>query len=289
MTTNPTERGPIVAVPDADLAAAAVQPGGIARLAARVVASGAPVLAIGTDRFDPGHRTADRPEPTDGSVDRPTARLDPTTAALALAAALPGHGFLVATAPTREHPYNVARRVLSLDHVLGGRVGVIVGAHDHGAPSVEPEHDAGEFARVLRGLWRTWPLDSIVGDREAGVFAHTDAIRPLDHDGGPGGYRVRGPLTTPSSPQGEPVLAVWHDVDLPEADLVLGGDVRPLLSLPIDGGAAAAARGRTGVAPGSGPGPDADHGSRARVTLRALLGLEEPAVRPAPAASAVSA
>lgn len=250
---TPPDAPLIVAVPDADLAAAAATPGGIARLAARVAASGSAVVAIGSDRFDPSARTEHR--------------LDPTTAALALGRALPRHGFLVAAAPTREHPYNVARRVLSLDHVLAGRVGLVVGARDHGAPTTaaqrdeqhHTQHDPAEFAAVVRGLWRTWPIDSIVGDRASGVFAHTDRIRPLDHDGGPDGYRVRGPLTTPSSRQGEPVLAAWHDVEVPGADLVLGGSAHPLAPLPEVTDEAESHR--------------ASRSAAARTTLRGLLGL----------------
>ncbi|TDN43160.1 luciferase-like monooxygenase [Curtobacterium flaccumfaciens] len=249
--------GTIVAVPDAELAGAVARPRGIADLAARIVASGADVVALGTDRFDPdrgrGHR------------------LDPTTAALALGRALPTHGLLVAAAPTREHPYNVARRVLSLDHVLEARVGLVVGAHDHGLPPSDHRHDPAEFVAVVRGLWRTWPLDSITGDRETGRFADTDRIRPLDHDGGPGGYRVRGPLTTPSSRQGEPVLAVWHDVVLPDGaaapDLVLGGDARPLAPLPDASDVTEASRASSPTPWGTG-----------RRTLRDLLGLPVPGV-----------
>ncbi|WP_263092167.1 LLM class flavin-dependent oxidoreductase [Curtobacterium sp. RIT-PI-V] len=258
----------IVAVSDADLAAAAATPGGIARLAVRIVGSGAAVVAIGTDRLDAATSTGHR--------------LDPTTAALTLGRALPEHGFLVAVAPTREHPYNVARRVLSLDHVLDGRVGIVVGARDHGAPSTGAPstgapHDPAEFARVLRGLWRTWPLDSIVGDRTSGVFAHTDRIRPLDHDGGPDGYRVRGPLTTPSSRQGEPVLAVWHDVDVPGADLVLGGAAHPLAPLPgaTDGAEPRRASRSTVTRPPRPTRPTRPTRPR-RPTLRALLGLAVP-------------
>ncbi|MGY2898961.1 alkanesulfonate monooxygenase SsuD/methylene tetrahydromethanopterin reductase-like flavin-dependent oxidoreductase (luciferase family) [Curtobacterium sp. PvP017] len=260
MTTAPAP--PVVAVPDADLAAAAATPGGIDRLADRLAGSGAAVVAVGTDRFDPATSTGHR--------------LDPTTATLALGRALPDHGFLVAVAPTREHPYNAARRVLSLDHVLDGRVGAVVGARDHGAtntgvPSTGAPHDPAEFARVLRGLWRTWPLDSIVGDRTSGLFAHIDRIRPLDHDGGPDGYRVRGPLTTPSSRQGEPVLAVWHDVDLPGADLVLGGTAHPLAPLPAARSEAEPHRASRSTATRPPRPPRA-----ARPTLRTLLGLPDP-------------
>ena len=268
MTRTPAPT--IVAVSDAELVAAVVQPGGIARLAERVEASGARVLAIGTDRFDPergrGHR------------------LDPSSAAIALGRALPTHGLLLAVAPTREHPYNVARRVLSLDHVLDARVGLIVGARDHGLPVTGARHDPIEFAGVVRGLWRTWPLDSIVGDRETGRFADTDRIRPLDHDGGPDGYRVRGPLTTPSSRQGEPVLALWHDVVAAGtdqagaspvgADLVLGGPAHPLAPLPADAGAWEPHRASRQPA-------DAPPGTE-RPTLRALLGLRAPAPAPVP-------
>jgi hypothetical protein len=272
-----------VAVPDAELARAVARASGVTALAARIVASGARVIAIGTDRFDPdrgrGHR------------------LDPTTAALALGRALPSHGLLVAVAPTREHPYNVARRVLSLDHVLDGRVGLIVGVHDHGLPAPQERHEPAEFAAVVRGLWRTWPLDSIVGDRGSGRFADTDRIRPLDHDGGPEGYRVRGPLTTPSSRQGEPVLAVWHDVVLPSGaaagdvpDLVLGGAAHPLAPLPP---AASVTEPHRASGPTDGPDgldgpgspdrpartdrPDRPDGSvGGRPTLRTLLGLRDP-------------
>lgn len=196
-----------VGVSDADLTAAVSWRGGVERLAERIRASGADVVVLGADRFDPERGRG--------------YRFDPTAAALALGGALPVHRFLIATAPTREHPYNVARRALSLDHVLGGRVGILVGARDHGVPPSDELHDAAEFARVVMGLWTTWPLESIVGDRATGVFADIGLVRPLEHDGGHGGYRVRGPLTTPSSVQGTPVLAVWDDVDLPEADLVL--------------------------------------------------------------------
>lgn len=267
MTSTP--RSTIVAVPDAELAEAVARPRGIAGLAERIVASGATVVAIGTDRFDPergrGHR------------------LDPTTAALALGRALPSHGLLVAAAPTREHPYNVARRVLSLDHVLDARVGLVVGAHDHGLPATGEQHDPAEFAQVVRGLWRTWPLDSIVGDRETGRFADTDRIRTLDHDGGPDGYRVRGPLTTPSSRQGEPVLAVWHDVVHPGGtggrsaaapaawadapDLVLGGDAHPLAPLPAAADVPEPSRASRPI----------DGTTGGRRTLRDLLGLPVPA------------
>ncbi|WP_413602091.1 LLM class flavin-dependent oxidoreductase [Curtobacterium sp. Curtsp57] len=211
MTDTSTRIASPIRVSDPDLATAVHEPGGIAGLADRIRRTDADTVVLGADRFV--QEQAHGP------------RVDPTSAALALGRALPAHRFLIAVAPTRDHPYNVARRVLSLDHVLAGRVGLLVGAHDHGAhdPAADDErsHDPAEFARVVRGLWATWPFDSIVGDRSTGVFADTDRIRPLDHDGGPGGYRVRGPLTTPSRPGGSPVLAVWDDVDLPDADLRL--------------------------------------------------------------------
>jgi len=250
----------IVGVPDQDLAAAVAQPGGVARLADRIARSGAVAVVIGADRFDPGRGRGHR--------------VDPTSAALALGRALPELGLIVATAPTREHPYNVARRVLSLDHVLDGRVGLLVGTRDHGAPTAARTHDAAEFAEVVRGLWRTWPLDSIVGDRDAGLFVHAERIRPLDHDGGPEGYRVRGPLTTPSSRQGEPVLAVWHDVPAADADLVLGGDDHPLATLaPAPARSDTEATDAVDVArPGAASDPRGPHRA-SRPTLRDLLDL----------------
>jgi hypothetical protein len=118
--------------------------------------------------------------------------VDPAVAAQALAVRHPTLGVVVAVGPSLGHPYNVARRILSLDHLTGGRVGVALTGH-------------AEFGRILAGLWATFPRDAVVTDRANGRFAESGRIRRLDYRGA---WDVRGPLTTPSSVHGRPPI-LW--------------------------------------------------------------------------------
>lgn len=162
-------------------------------------------------------------------------RTDPVGAAVAAHALVPGAGWLAAATPVRDHPYNVARRALALDHLTGGRGGLAVAARDAGRPGdVDPWTGRradpallSDVVEVLRELWNSWPLDSLVADRATGVFARTERIRRIDHDGP---YRVAGPLNTPSSRQGEPVLAWW--VADPGAELDAAARAADLVVLP---------------------------------------------------------
>jgi alkanesulfonate monooxygenase SsuD/methylene tetrahydromethanopterin reductase-like flavin-dependent oxidoreductase (luciferase family) len=205
----------LVAPSDRLLATVVTERGGAARLAGAVRDAGLDVVVVGADRFDP----ADHGGP----------RVDPSVVALELGRVAPELGVLVAVAPTRDHPYNTARRILSIDHLLGGRAGVLLGGPDrYTVPAASgtawgsaPEDDRllDEYAAVLRGLWSTWPVESIVADRETGVYAESGSIRRLDHEGS---WRIAGALTSPTSPQGEPVLAVLSGLGpVPHADLVV--------------------------------------------------------------------
>lgn len=177
--------------------------GGIPELQRLLAHTGARFLLLGAER-------AGGPGP----------RIDPSVLAGALRARWSGElpGLVVTAGPARDHPYNLARRVLALDHFTGGGTGLALVGGDRGsAASTAPGRTAWtdvaegidltqEFADVLRGLWNTWPRESVVSDAAAGVFARAEAIHRLDHDGA---WTVRGPLNSPSSPQGEPVLAWW--------------------------------------------------------------------------------
>jgi FMN-dependent oxidoreductase (nitrilotriacetate monooxygenase family) len=57
---------------------------------------------------------------------------------------------------------------------------------------------------VVKALWDSWAADAVVDDRSSGVYAHADAIRPINHRGD--FYQVAGPLNLPRCPQGRPVL-----------------------------------------------------------------------------------
>ncbi|WP_328392942.1 hypothetical protein [Nocardia sp. NBC_00416] len=144
--------------------------------------------------------------------------LDPSVLATALAAH-GGPAVVIAASAHIDLPYNLARRALSLDHLTRGRSGVLLGSRDPrgrttnawsgaglgGEADLGPE-TAADTARALVGLWQSWPLDSIVGDKESGILVHSDRIRRVDHQGV---TKTAGPLSIPTSDQGTPVLG-WY-------------------------------------------------------------------------------
>lgn len=199
---------------------------GIASLARRLEDAGVAYWVIGAER---GERS-----------DATHATLDPSLLATVAARHTATLGLVVAAAAHRDHPYNLARRLVSVDHAAHGRVGWLALDFDHGTAlnaatdtwlgaELGPEHTADAVAAV-RALWRTWPLESVVGDRDTGVFADTSRIRRADVLRG---YRITGPLNVPGSVQGD--LPVWQQAvpgdgtSVEEADLAVieDGDQAP--------------------------------------------------------------
>ncbi len=140
---------------------------------------------------------------------------EPITLLTAIAAVTERIGLVATASTTYNEPFNLARKFASLDHISGGRAGwniVTSGneqeAFNFGYDSI-PEHArryerAEEFVQVALGLWDTWESSAVVLDPEAGVFADPDKVHTLDHAGER--FRVRGPLNSPRSPQGRPLL-----------------------------------------------------------------------------------
>lgn len=145
-------------------------------------------------------------------VQTASSAVDATVAATVLARHTTRVGLVVAAAPFREHPYNLARRIASLDHGSHGRAGWLVGARDYAAPAAgaagpwtaaDPIDAAVDAVAVARELWESWPGDSIVGDSARGVFAESDRITHIDHSGA---FSVSGPLNVPEPPQEKPAV-----------------------------------------------------------------------------------
>jgi len=193
-----------------------------AELTARLDAAPLAFAIAGIDRVD-----------GDATPDGPT--VESTIAAATLSARARRLGWLAAAAVHRDHPYNLARRVASLDHVAEGRAGVLLGISDNYAPVDGFEHGAwggagltdgvplgvattADVAAVLRALWRSWPAESIVADRDARVYARAEQVVHVDHHGV---FDVEGPLTVPSTAQGAPVLA-WRATTAEEAEVAAG-------------------------------------------------------------------
>ena len=145
----------------------------------------------------------------------PQIRLEATAVMAALAAVTNNIGLVATLTTTFNHPYNVARKFSTIDHMSGGRAGwnVVTTAHDHEAANFGLEqqvrHDVryaqcDEFVEVAKALWDSWEDDTLQLDRETGVFLDAGKIRPIHHEGE--FYKVRGPINIPRPPQGHPVI-----------------------------------------------------------------------------------
>ncbi|MBL4721614.1 MAG: NtaA/DmoA family FMN-dependent monooxygenase, partial [Alphaproteobacteria bacterium] len=141
--------------------------------------------------------------------------LEPITVLGALAVSTQRIGLIATASTTYTEPYNLVRQFSSLDHMSGGRVGWNIvtswsapAARNFGDSSQVSHSDryarAEEFLQVAKGLWDSWADDAVVDDRESGLYAHAERIRPIEHEGEY--YQVAGPLNLPRGPQGRPVL-----------------------------------------------------------------------------------
>ncbi|MFF3111197.1 LLM class flavin-dependent oxidoreductase [Kitasatospora sp. NPDC057904] len=146
---------------------------------------------------------------------RPSGRLEPTLLLAALAGATSRIGLIATASTSYNDPYNLARRFNSLDHVSGGRAGwnIVTTAGDAAARNfgldAQPAHAdryerAAEFLEVSTLLWDSWQDDAVVADKERGVHALNDRVRPIGFAGRH--FRVEGALNVPRSPQGHPLL-----------------------------------------------------------------------------------
>src|SRR5262249_26049647 len=124
---------------------------------------------------------------------------------------------LIATASTTYgQPYDLARRLSTIDHLSGGRAGWNIvttryaGAAGNFGLAAHPDPAeryarAEEFVEVVSRLWESWDAAAVIADRSSGVWADTDLIRPVDFHGK--FFNVSGALTLPRSPQGRPAFA----------------------------------------------------------------------------------
>ncbi|KAL1390926.1 luciferase-like domain-containing protein [Phyllosticta capitalensis] len=141
---------------------------------------------------------------------------EPVQVIPAMAAQTRNLGFGVTVATTYEQPYHLARRMSTLDHLTGGRVGwnVVTGYLDAAARNLgmtsQPDHDeryamAEEFMEVVYKLWQSsWREDAVVLDRATGVYTEPSRVREINHEGKY--FNVPGPHFCQPSPQRVPVI-----------------------------------------------------------------------------------
>jgi FMN-dependent oxidoreductase (nitrilotriacetate monooxygenase family) len=147
------------------------------------------------------------------SLDLP--RLDPAVVAAALIPCTERLGLVITASTLLEQPYALARRLASLDHLSGGRLGwniVTTGTANtavqaFGVPMVA--HDeryemADDFMELVYKLWEgAWEPDALEKDK-ARRFADPAKVHRINHDGPY--FRSHGYGNTSYSPQGTPVL-----------------------------------------------------------------------------------
>lgn len=142
-------------------------------------------------------------------------RLEPTVLLTAVAAATTHIGVISTLSSSYNEPFNLARRVASVDHISHGRAAwnLVTNAGDGAAQNfgldeaplhVDRYDRAAEFAEVVIKLWDSWEDDAIIGDWRNGRYADGTKVHEINHRGR--FFNVQGPLNVSRSPQGRPVI-----------------------------------------------------------------------------------
>lgn len=157
-----------------------------------------------------------------GSVDaalRDAAQLpanDPAYIIPAMAAATEHIGFGVTSSTAYDHPYAIARKFGTLDHLTNGRIGwnVVTSYSDSAAQNLgtgqQRAHDdrythAEEFLDVvIKVLEGSWEDGAVVNDAAGSAFADPSKVHPIGHRAE--FFSVPGIALTAPSPQRTPVI-----------------------------------------------------------------------------------
>jgi FMN-dependent oxidoreductase (nitrilotriacetate monooxygenase family) len=158
---------------------------------------------------------ADGPALTGTGEFRPPGQLEPLTLLTALSQATRRIGLIATVSTTYNDPYNLARRLASVDHVSRGRCGwnIVTSAGADEAANFglddRPSHvdryaRADEFLSLTKALWDSWETDAVVADKATGRYADPARIHRVGHRGRY--FSVAGPLNVERPPQGYPLL-----------------------------------------------------------------------------------
>lgn len=141
---------------------------------------------------------------------------DPFMVVSAMASVTRNLGFGITGSTSYEHPYALARKFATLDHLTEGRVGwnVVTSYSDSAARNLgtgqQVPHDerydmAAEFIDVCLKLWEgSWQDDAVVRDVERCVYADPTRVHGIEHHGKY--FDVPGFSMFEPSPQRTPVI-----------------------------------------------------------------------------------
>jgi FMN-dependent oxidoreductase (nitrilotriacetate monooxygenase family) len=165
-------------------------------------------------------------------------KLEPLTLAAALAAVTRHIGLVTTASTSLNHPFALARRLASIDHLSQGRAGwnLVTTAtrdenHNHsldgGLDSASRYERAREFLAVVHGLFDGWEPGAFLRDRITGVYMDPTKMHRLNHAGPH--FKVRGPSDVDRPPQGAlPIISEGtsegdRNFAAEVADMVFGG------------------------------------------------------------------
>jgi FMN-dependent oxidoreductase (nitrilotriacetate monooxygenase family) len=158
---------------------------------------------------------ADGPALTGNGEFRPPGQLEPLTLLTALSQHTERIGLIATVSSTYNDPYNLARRLASVDHVSAGRAGwnIVTSAGADEAANFgltdRPDHAAryaraDEFLTVAKALWDSWEGGAVLADKATGRYADPSRLHAIGHAGDH--FSVAGALNVERPPQGHPLL-----------------------------------------------------------------------------------
>ena len=124
-----------------------------------------------------------------------------------------GIGLTVST--SFDHPYQMARRLSSLDHITGGRLAWnVVTSFQSSAfqamgeealvPANERYERANEYVELCYKLWDSWEPDAVITDQGRDTYIDPARVQVVEHAGK--FFRMKGTSMVAPSPQRRPVI-----------------------------------------------------------------------------------
>ncbi|MFF4992958.1 NtaA/DmoA family FMN-dependent monooxygenase [Streptosporangium saharense] len=148
-------------------------------------------------------------------------RPDSLTVLAGLAAVTDHLGLAGTINATFNEPYELARKLATLDHLSGGRAGwnVVTSSDAFTGENFrrggyldysERYARAAEFVRTVRELWDSWKAEDLVADPGTGFFASANAGEFAHHGTF---FDIEGRFNVPRAPQGHPLTIQAGDSD----------------------------------------------------------------------------
>jgi FMN-dependent oxidoreductase (nitrilotriacetate monooxygenase family) len=146
----------------------------------------------------------------------PGVGFDPIQLLSSVATATDQVGLIATVSTTYSYPWDVARRLATLDFLSRGRAGwnIVTTVEPAAAgnfgdlphpPRADRYERADEYVEVVLKLWDSWEDGAVVGSKHTGIWADPAKLHPPRHHGKH--FDVSSYLPFPRSPQGHPLLA----------------------------------------------------------------------------------